>query len=264
MPLIRYLCCLLLFTASLPGIALSDQPCAPPGSVLQIPGNYLHGWLSKLGPDQAKAYVAALAKGEGKRWEGDSLIIKCKIEDEEPVDIAAASVEGAGANVPDGTFNRDYFAGLAGRTGHSKQEADVLYKKYAQLKGVFYRQVPDGNGSMVNESTVIFDRYKRDIDTSGVEKAAGSQQDRQKQAEELKKKVLAAQAKGDMNEMMRLAAEIQKMNAPVMEQTAKLNQNADQLQWQMLQDAYGELAQAAYRSKITIFNGACLQCALNE
>ncbi len=264
MPLIRYICCLLLLTACLPRIALSDPTCAPAGSVLETPGNYLHGWLSKLGPDQAKAYVEGLARGEGKHWEGDTLIIKCKIEDEESIDISAASVEGAGPDIPDGTFNKDFFAGLAERTGHSKQEADVLYKKYAQLKGTYYRQVPDGNGGMVNESTAIFNRHKRDIDTSGVERSAGSQQDKQKQAEALKKKILAAQAKGDMNEMMRLAAEIQQMNAPVMEQTAKLNQSADQQQWQMLEGAYGELAQAAYRSKITIFNGACLPCALNE
>jgi hypothetical protein len=264
MPHIRYMCCLLILTAFLPRIALSDPPCAPAGSVLEIPDNFLHGWLSKLGPDQAKAYVETLAQGEGKRWEGDTLIITCKVENEEPVDISAASVEGAGPDIPDGAFTKDYFAGLAARTGHSKQEADVLYKKYARLKGAFYRQVPDGNGSMVNESTAIFNRHKRDIDTSGVEKAAGSQQDKQKQAEALKKKILAAQAKGDMNEMMRLAAEVQQMNAPVMEQTAKMNRSADQQQWQMLEGAYAELAQVTYRSKITIFNGACLPCALNE
>jgi len=264
MHLLRSICCILIVMFCLPIAAQSESLCAPAGSVMEITGNFLHGWLTKLGPDQAKAYVQGLARGEGSHWKGDTLIIKCKIEDEAPVDVSAASVEGAGPDIPDGTFNKDYFAGLASRTGHSQQQADILYRKYAQLKGAFYRQVPDGNGGMVNEGTLIFNRHKRDIDTSGMAKSAGGEQDMQKRAEELKKKVLAAQAKGDINEMMKLAAEIQQMSAPVMEQATKLNRSADQQQWQMLEGAYAELAQAAYRSKITIFNGACLQCAPNE
>lgn len=264
MQFLRSFCCILMAIFCLPIPSSSDMLCAPAGSVMEIPDNYLHGWLSKLGPEEAKAYVEALVQGDGRHWENDTLIVKCKIETDEPVDISAARVEGAGPDMPAGNFDKDYFAGLASRTGHSQQEGDVLYQKYAGLKGAYYRQVPDGNGGMTSESSLIFNRHKRNIDPSGVEKAAGSQQDKQQQSEALKKKVLAAQAKGDMNEMMRLAAEIQKMNAPVMEQTAKLNQSADEQAWQMLEGAWGELSRAAYRSRITIFNSACLQCTQNE
>ena len=68
---------------------------------------------AESGPSQS--LYGRITQGESSHWENDSLIIKCRIEDEKPVDVSAAGVEGAGPDLPDGTFNKEYFTGLANR-----------------------------------------------------------------------------------------------------------------------------------------------------
>ncbi len=255
--------CLLCLTAWLPVCGWADPLCVPQGSVPELPDNPSHGWLTRQDADQTRAYLQQFAAGES-RWEGGALIVRCEIEGSESNDMTVAHVESAGPPMPGVGFDKKYFTDLAQRTGHTDQEADVLYNKYTRLQGVYFRQVPDGQGGFMSEGQAIFDRHKAQAPSAPAPPSAGERQSKEMQAKALKEKIKAAQARGDMQEMMRLAAEAQQLNAPMMAQAERINQGAADEQWRMLENAYGELAQAAYRVRVTPAFSACLQCSWSE
>jgi len=250
---------LLLITAFLTSGIFADPLCVPPGSAPELMDNPSHGWLTRIDVEQTKAYILKHAP-EGSRWEGDALIVRCEMQGSEPTDMTAAYVKGAGQSIPEVSFSRDYFADLARRTGHSPQDADRLYRQYANLQGTYFKQIRDANGGLISEGKAIFDRHKGTAPTAPAAPSAGDRQSAKQKAEELKKKIEAARARGDMQEMMRLAAEAQQMNAPVMQQSDRINTQSAEQQWQMLENAYGELVQAGFRTCVRPAYSTCLQC----
>ena len=78
----------------------------------------------------------------------------------------------------------------------------------------------------------------------------------------VKKKIEAAKKRGDMNELMRLAQEGQKMAAPEIAQAEKFQEKTDQQSWTLLESAYPELAEASYSTRVTFFNCPCLRCRM--
>ncbi len=260
----RCLYSLLFVMVWFPVSAWSDPLCVPQASAPELPDNPSHGWLTRMGIDEAKAHIQQFASGES-RWEGDALIVRCKMQGSGPTDMTVAHVDSAGPSLPGVGLDKQYFSNLAQRTGHTPQEADGLYNKYAGLQGAYFRQVPNGQGGFMNEGQAIFDRHKGQAPSAPAVPSAGERQSKEKQAKALEEKIKAAQARGDMQEMMRLAAEAQQINAPMMAQANRITQNADDEQWRMLEEAYGELVQAAYRTRVRPGLGAfCLRCAWAE
>lgn len=255
---------LLCLAAWLPICGWADPLCVPRGSVPELPDNPSHGWLTRQDADQTRAYLQQFATGKS-RWEGEALIVRCEMQGSEPTDMTVAHVKSAGETIPEIAFKKEYFTDLAQRTGHTPQEADVLFTKYAGLQGAYFKQIPDGSGGFISEGQAIFDRHKGQAPAAPTAPSASERQSKAVQAEVLKEKVKAAQTRGDMQEMMRLVAEAQQLNAPMMAQAERVNQGAADEQWRMLENAYGELAQAAYRTRVTpALATACLPCSWSE
>lgn len=256
----RFLGCLLL-VLPLAVSAQSDPPCLPLDSVPVTPGT--SGiWLTHEGGDAVKAHFWKLAGNARKRWDGASLIIACEIGGPPARDMTAVVVESGGANELTAKFTREYIANLAKNTGHSPQEADVLYNKYAQLSGARYRQVPDDKGGLTNESALIFKRHEKQLGIGAPAAPAQPPGDAKQRAAALKQKMKAAKKRGDMAEMMRLAAEAQDMSAPMAAQTMAVTKQTDQQVWALLQSASSDLAQAAFRTQISGVPGPCLRCTV--
>ena len=84
----------------------------------------------------------------------------------------------------------------------------------------------------------------------------------EQQRAELKKKIEAAKKRGDMNELMRLAQDGQKMAAPEIAQTEIFQKKTDQQSWTLLESAPPELAEASYPTRVTFYNCPCLRCKM--
>lgn len=255
-----YICCFLLVVASLPAHAQSDPACLSQDSVPEMADNPSHGWLSREAPEAVKARFEKRADNDKRHWDGDTLVISCAVGGPPAYDMPAVRVEGMGAGVSTATGDKAYYSDLARRTGHTQQEADVLYNKYAQLHGAYFRTVPDGRGSQASEETVILKRHEKQLGIEPPAAPSGPSGDSKQRGAELKKKMEAAKKRGDMNEMMRLAGEAQQLSAPAAAGAAAVMKKTDQQTWSLLESSFPELIQAAYRTRITRLTCPCLQC----
>ena len=234
------------------------QPsCVPAGSVQLHPESAREGWLSKLSVGEARQFVGKAA-GAGQ-WEGSTLYLMCAIQG--PAQrMKAVDVSGEGRGVLAAGDRRSLLS-LAKRTGHSQQEADVLAGKYERLAGALFRLVSDEEGSIVGEDEVILRKHKR---RAGIDEDAESQGAEMSEAEAsaLEAKIEAAQARGDLKEVMRLAMQANAKAEPARALANQASAKLERATWQALESAYPELAQAAYRSIITFGANPCLRCTV--
>lgn len=239
--------------------ALAGTPsCFGNDAVNDSPENYPPTYLSKSSADDVKRHFAKVA-GKGT-WKGNTYVMPCGVQGPE-IEMSAASVDTGGAGAQTDAWNKQFFLDLAGKTGHTRQEADVLGGKYAKLAGAFFRHVPDGNGGTVTEETLILRRHEKKVGIAETEASAeGVSEDLEKRARALEAKLMAAQKRGDTAEMMRLAAEAQSLSTGANEKATKLVRKTDRQTWQLLESAYPELAEAAYRTRITILSCPCIRC----
>ena len=139
----------------------------------------------------------------------------------------------------------------------------MLAGKYARLDGAFFRLVQDEDGSLAGEDEVILRKHRR---RAGVEEPAEAREGEgelsEEQASALEEQIEAAQQRGDLKEVTRLAMQARAAAAPA---TARANQAGARVEkgtWQALEGAFPELAQAAYRSAISLGACPCARCAL--
>jgi len=254
-------CCaffILFFIAGTPAHA-EKQNCLPMGSVKESPYNN-DDFLSRESAENIKAILMKMSSyGLKKRLDGDSIIIvACPSEDYPSEDVLLLTVSGGDDEIEgeiegEGVaFSWEYFTDLAAKTGHTKQEADTLYKKYARLKGSFRYVMDEKTGKTYPESKIIWESHKKRLGIGKQTLSSANNADYKKKADALKKRIDAAEAKGDMSEMMKLAAEAQQLNAPVYKETGEMMENVSKQTWQLLESVYPDLLQAIYPTSIKL------------
>ncbi len=253
-----------LFLFALAGFAAEDSPCLNPNnSVPATVAQFKNEWLTKDGVDVVQGHFWKVSGNSKKHWEKDAegrdtLAIYCSIQGGGG-DMNAVMVEGKGRGVKEAEGGKFYFSNLASRTGHTQQEADVLYQKYSRLG--YFRSVsdPDHEGQEISEDRLINRRIEKQLGL-GVQpiskKSEGSEQDKA----ELKRKITEAKKRGDMNALMRLAQEGQKMAAPDTARANDFGRRTDKQAWTLLESAYPELAEVTYTTRVTFQSCPCLQC----
>jgi hypothetical protein len=254
-----------LFLFALVGAGAEDPPCLNPNnSVPATVAQYKNEWLTKDGADVVKGHFWKVSGNSRKHWEKDAegrdtLVIYCSIQGGGG-DMNAVMVSGKGPGVKEAEGGKSYFSNLASRSGHSQQEADVLYQKYSRLG--YFRSVtdPDHEGQEVDESTLIVRRIEKRLGLGAQptisKKSEGSEQARA----DLKRKIKEAKMRGDMNELMRLAQEGQKMAAPEISQATQISKRTDEQTWTLYESAYPELVEVTYATRVAFLNCPCLQC----
>ncbi len=224
------------------------EACLAPAGVLESADSPLHSWLSHEAPDTVKARFEKLAADSKKHWNADTFVISCKVGGQPAHDTPAVTVKGSNRRDTTIVGNKAYFSDLATRAGRTQQEADVLFNKYAQIQGTFFRQVPNGKGGYRDELTVILNRHEKKLGIAPpVPLTGASGAERGKMIEEAKKR-------GDRIELMRIAAESMQGAEPT------ISQRTDQQTWSLLESAYPDLAEAAYQTRITQLPCPCLKC----
>ena len=259
------LSCSLLFLFASMGLCAEDPPCLNPNnSVPATVAQYKNEWLTKDGVDVVKGHFWKVSGNSKKHWEKDTegrdtLVIYCSIQGGGS-DMDAVMVSGKGPGVKEAEGGKFYFSNLASRTGHTQQEADVLYEKYSGLG--YFRSVsdPDHEGQEISENGLIFRRIEKRLGL-GVQPSVSKKSEGSEQAlADLKMKIKEAKKRGDMNELMRLAQEGQKMAAPVIAQANDFSKRTDEQTWTLLENAYPELAEVTYATRVTYLSCPCLQC----
>jgi len=260
------ICCLTLLALPATLFAGEDPPCLDSGSTVMVQaGDVTKGWLTRESADAVKARLLRSATGDTKRWDEDTLIIGCAIGGGTAYEMSAATVTGSvrGDDAPAAKQLKTYINGLAARSGHTQKEADDIYADYAKLSG-FYRNVPDPEreGGWIGEDAVIQRRITKQLGAVNPAVAPlGSGNDQQRVAE-FKAKVLAAQKKGDKQELLRLAQEAQKLPGQgAAAQGAQITRATDEQAWQIMVAAYPELAKVCWPTRVTLLAGACLPCS---
>ena len=247
--------------------AQEDPPCLTPNNTVPATvAQYHNEWLTKDGADVVKGHLWKVAGNSKKHWDRDAegrdtLVINCIIQGGGG-DMIALMVEGKGPGAKEAEGRKSFFSNLASRTGHTHQEADVLYQKYSTLG--YFRSVsdPDNEGQEVSEEVLILRRIEKRLGIGASPSTSKKSEGGEQQRAELKKKIEAAKKRGDMNELMRLAQEGQKMAAPEIAQAEKFQKKTDQQSWTLLESAYPELARASYSTRVTFFNCPCLHCKM--
>ncbi len=213
-----------------PAVAADRPACLPAGAVLQNPEIALGGWLLKSGADDVKRTLTKAA-GSGT-WEGDTLTMSCRIGGGKALRMKVATVSSSGGGVPEAGDARA-LAALAARTGHSRQEAEVLARRYGELSAAFFRSVRDEDGSELSERELILRKHARRV--GGVDPeadgGAGGEMD-EAAAQALEKRIEQAQERGDLNEVMRLASEANQAAAPAAEKARKGGLEVERQRWE--------------------------------
>jgi len=249
---------LLLAGAALPAAADEAPACLPSGAVLADAEIHMGAWLVKAGADEVKRHLEKVNRGGS--WERGTLVMSCGLQGRaRKMDVV--SVKNGGEGVPEAGDARA-LASLAARTGHTKQEADVLARRYAQLAGAFFRQLRDEDGTQRSERELILRKHERRAGGDpDAEEDGGVEELDEASAAEVERRIDAAEARGDTAEVLRLVTQAkQGMAAPAAarEKGAQLEQR----RWRVLESAYAELAQAAYRTSIVFHHCPCTQCRL--
>jgi hypothetical protein len=262
-------CCVMLLAVPQSAFAQDDDPpCLNPDNTILVKADdYSQGWLTRENVQVVKDRLWKAAGGTKKRWDGGTLVVPCAIGGGPGNEMNAVTVTGIGDGRPASLADTAVFSGLARRTGHTQQEADVLRIKYSKLSGFRTIPDPDNEGQWVGEDELIrrhvARRLGRNPDDAPAAPAVGA--NFEQRAAELKKKIDAAKARakktGDMSELMQLATEGQKLSSPIVEQSKKIMKASDAQAWEELEQAYPELAEASWPTVVVMGPGACIRCA---
>jgi hypothetical protein len=254
---------LALLSSALPSVAVgSNQPACVPSEVVPAHADSSsQEWLSRSAAGDIRAHVGKVAPGGS--WKGNDLIVTCPIEGSALDQAAGLTVEDKGDG--EAATRGLNFPRLAAATGHTREEGEELARKYEPLGGAFYRYVRDEKGREIHESDLILRQHEKKLGiVRPTEKDLGvdasSKQAKKAQADELREKIKAAKARGDMAEVMRLAGEAQAAQAPLAEKTMKVQERIDHQNWDLFQSAHADLARAAFRTRITFHPASCLRC----
>lgn len=233
----------------------SAPSCVPQASVRENPGFRNDTWLSRERGDDARMHLSKVM--DSKDWRGNELYRACE-QMKTPCMIARLE-DGTGPGTQVGVGRqKDLFQELARASGHSRQEADVLAGRYATLAGAYFRQVPKEGGGWESEETAILRKHRRQLgfQDSGSRQVqpAGDDQSAKAKVTDLKARIKDAKKRGDMAEVMRLAAEAQQTapGAKAAEQTAAIDRDTKQQAWLLAESSFSELSTAAYRSRILV------------
>lgn len=263
------LCCVMLLAAPLSAFAQADDPpCLNPDNTTLVKADdYSKGWLTRESVEVVRGRLMKVAGGTKKRWEGGTLVLNCAIGGGTGYEMNAVTVTGIGDGRPASQADTTFYSGLAARTGHTRQEADVLRIKYSKLSGL-YRTVPDpeNEGQWVGEDQLIRRRVARRLgrnpEDAPTASAAGA--NIEQQTADLKKRIDAAKARakqtGDKSELMRLLTEGQKLAAPGVERSMKIMKATDAQAWEEMEQAYPELADASWPTLVVRQSAACIRC----
>jgi hypothetical protein len=250
-----------LLSSALPSVAsASNEPACLPADVVPVSDEYAQAWLSRSAPDEIRAHLAKLAPGA--RWEGETLSYTCMMEGQ-PYRERGLTVSGAGAGVE--ATRQVFYSRLAAASGHTSEEGEELARKYAALGAAYFRRVRDEKGRELDEDQLILRRHEQKLGIVRPTEAdlgvdGKTKQDQKARAAELKEKIKAAKARGDMAEVMRLAGEAQSMSAPMAEKAQKVQERTDRQTWDLFQSAYPDLAKAAFKTRIAFGQISCLPC----
>ena len=256
----RTVCCLVVLLAA-PALAADRPACLPSGSVLTNPEDAMGGWLLKSGADEVRRHLTKVVGGG--TWEGDTLMMSCKIGGGAPIRMKVVTVGISGEGVPEAGDARA-LAALAARTGHTRQEADVLARRYGALSRAFYRAVRDQDGSQLSERELILRKHERRVAGVDPEADDGAGEIDEAAAQALEKRIEEAQERGDMKEVLRLAGQAQNAAAPATARARRDGKKVEQQRWEVLERAHSELADAAYRTTLVFGQCPCMQCDLPE
>jgi hypothetical protein len=150
---------------------------------------------------------------------------------------------------------------LAADAGHSPQEADVLLTRYARLERSFFRTLPDGQGGSTTEDLLILRRQAKALglpDPEAADEEAGEGGDGEAGVDPaLARRIEAAEARGDLAEVMRLGAEAR---ASPTEQGRAATQRAARDRWLLLEKSAAALAEAAYPTLVVRKASPCSVC----
>jgi hypothetical protein len=260
------ICCLALLALPPASFAGEDPPCLDQGSTVMVQaGDVTKGWLTRESADAVKARLLQSATGDKTHWDEDTLVISCAIGGGTAYEMSAATVTGSarGDDAPAAKQLKNYINSLAARSGHTQKEADDIYAGYSKLSG-FYRNVPDPEreGGWIGEDALIQRRIAKqfgDVKPTAAPRNSGNDQQR---VAEFKAKVLAAQKKGDTQELLRLTQEAQKLPGQgTAAQGTQITRATDEQAWQIMVAAYPELAKVCWPTRVTRLAGACLPCS---
>jgi hypothetical protein len=254
---------LALLSTALPSVvaAGSSQPACLPADVVPTHGDSTRDWLSRSSASEIRAHLGKAASGG--RWKGNELIVACIIEGT-PQPEVGLEVEDAGGGVEKVPRTMP-FSRLATASGHTSAEGEDLARRYASLGAAFYRYVRDEKGQELQEDALILRQHEKKLGITGPTEAdlgldGTSKKDQKARAAELREKIKAAKARGDMAEVMRLAGEAQAQSAPLAEKAVKVQERTDRQTWDLLQSAHADLARAAFRTRISFTSSGCLPC----
>lgn len=264
----RAILCSLAVVLAIPARGEDRPACIPPGAVPVNPESPMDGWLSKAGADEVRKHLGK--RVNGGTWDGDTLTMMCGIQGPaRRMKVATVSSSGQplhgvpGAVTPSSSR---VLLDLARRTGHTKQEADVLGRRYAQLSKAFFRTVRDEDGALVSEGEVILRKHKRraGLNEDGEVAGGGDEELSEQQAQDLEERMAAAEERNDMQEMLRLAEEARKAAASATARARKAGADTEKRTWQAWETAAPELAEAAYPTLILFGACPCVPCDVPE
>jgi hypothetical protein len=253
---------LALLSSALPSVAVaSNEAACLPSDVVQARSDSTSEWLSRSPAGEIRAHLGKVAPGG--RWKGKELIFPCIIQGV-PAPEAGLMVEDAGGGIPK-VPRATSFSRLATASGHTSAEGEELARRYAPLSAAFYRTVRDEKGQEIQEDQLILRQHEKKLGITAPTEAdfgldESSKKDQKARAAELREKVKAAKARGDMAEVMRLAGEAQAQSAPLTEKAVKAQERTDRQTWDLLQSAHPDLARAAFRTRITFQPHSCAPC----
>jgi len=245
---------LLLWSA--PAALAEDPLCLGMDAVRADASDPTGGWLVKESVAEVRRRLERLA---GKRWRGDTLYVSCALQGP-AMEVPLVDVLGRGGGVALARGGKAQFQRLAADAGRSPQEGDVLAARYARLERSFFRTLPDGQGGSASEADLILRQQARALGLPDPEAAEGEEEAGEGSAgvdDALAKKIEAAEARGDLAEVMRLGAAAQA--GPVKRGLAGA-QRAARDRWLLLQQSAAALADAAYPTLVVRKSSPCTVC----
>jgi hypothetical protein len=244
----------LLLACTAPAALAAEPPCLGADAILADASDPTGGWLVKEPPEKVRLRFERLA---GKRWRGDTLLISCGLQGP-ATDVPLVDVLTRGGGVAKARGGKALFQRLAADADRSPQEADVLAGRYARLERSFFRTLPDGQGGSASEDELILGKQARALGLPDPDE--GSEETDDEPAGEdaaLAKRIEAAEARGDLAEVMRLGAGAQ---AGLAQRGRAAADGAARDRWLLLQQSAAPLADAAYQTLVVRKASPCQVC----
>ncbi len=253
----------LLLACPAPAALADEPPCLGADAVLADAADPTGGWLVKESSVEVRRRLEKVA---GKRWRGDTLYVSCALQGP-AMEVPLVDVLTRGGGVALAKGGKRQFQRLAADAGHAPQEADVLFTRYARLERSFFRTLPDGQGGSAPEDQLILRRQARALGLPDPEAAdgeageggdggdGGDGEDGVDPA--LARKIEAAEARGDLAEVMRLGQEARRSPA---EQGKAASQRVARDRWLLLEQSFATLAEAARPTRVVRKASPCSVC----